>query len=130
MRENAPGASPLTGLTPSGLAQAALGGPGGQAFLDTTDIDVEEHFPRHLVEALFDARVVVLFVDEAYFQSWYCRWELRAALAPLLALAPGASKEEKQSALAHLVVALPPAGRSTFDLNHRAVALGPDSRPR
>lgn len=95
----------------------SLGGPGGQSFLDTTNIDKEEHFPRQLVEALLSARVVVLFVDEAYFQSWYCRWELRAALAPLLALAPGASEEEKKSALAHIVVALPPQSRSTFDLN-------------
>lgn len=87
----------------------ALGGSTGLAFLDTTGIDAGDPIPPVLLEALLGSRVVVLFADDAYFQSWYCQWELRATLAPFLSLPPGASEETRQATLAPIVVALPSA---------------------
>ncbi|MCW5782700.1 MAG: toll/interleukin-1 receptor domain-containing protein, partial [Nitrospirales bacterium] len=41
---------------------------GDLAFFDTSDIETGEQFPEVLVDALLDAKVVVVFVDERYFQ--------------------------------------------------------------
>jgi hypothetical protein len=89
-----------------------LGGESGIAFLDTSDIEAGEQFPRVLVDALLDAKVIAVFADETYFNRWYCLRELRTALAPFEVLfRRGASSEdEKVAALAHLVVALPQGG--------------------
>ena len=43
---------------------------GELAFFDTSDIEAGEQFPKVLVDALLDAKVVVVFVDERYFQRW------------------------------------------------------------
>jgi hypothetical protein len=42
-----------------------LGGESGLAFLDTSDIEAGEQFPRILVDALLDAKVIVVFADES-----------------------------------------------------------------
>jgi tetratricopeptide (TPR) repeat protein len=86
----------------------ALGGR--TAFLDTADIAPGERFPEALVDALFDARVVVIFAEPQYFTRWYCLLEFRIARTPFLRAAerPGATVQEKSDALRGLVVALPP----------------------
>jgi hypothetical protein len=43
-----------------------------RCFLDIQDIEILEHFPRRLSEALLGARVMVAFIDPTYFQRWYC----------------------------------------------------------
>lgn len=88
----------------------ALGGESGSAFLDTEFIEGGDRFPEKLADALLDARVVVAFVDEAYFRRWYCLWEMRTALAPFLALPIGATDAEKRAELTPLMLALPAAG--------------------
>ena len=87
-----------------------LGSENGLAFLDTSDIEAGGHFPRILVDAALDARVIVVFADETYFKRWYCLRELRTALAPFEALlrCSGASEQQKAATLSHLVIALPP----------------------
>lgn len=55
---------------------------GNLSFFDTSDIETGEQFPEALVDALLDAKVVVVFVDERYFQRWYCRKELETTLKP------------------------------------------------
>jgi TIR domain len=89
-----------------------LGGESGLAFLDTSDIEAGEQFPKVLVDALLDAKVIVVFADETYFNRWYCLRELRTALAPFEALLRRGMASEQQSAAAllHLVVALPQQG--------------------
>ena len=68
---------------------------GELAFFDTSDIETGEQFPEELVNALLDAKVVVVFIDERYFQRWYCRKELETALKPfeVLSTQPGHSQE-------------------------------------
>lgn len=48
----------------------ALRGDDGQAFLDTSDLDHGDVFPRVLADAVLDARVVVVLADEQYFGRW------------------------------------------------------------
>lgn len=88
----------------------ALGGR--TAFLDTADIAPGERFPEALVDALFDARVVVIFAEPQYFTRWYCLLEFRIARTPFLRAVdrPGATPQEKADALRGLVVAMPARG--------------------
>lgn len=83
---------------------------GELAFFDTSDIETGEQFPEALVDALLDAKVVVIFADERYFQRWYCRKELETALKPfeILSTQPGHSQEKQNSALDGIALALPP----------------------
>jgi tetratricopeptide (TPR) repeat protein len=102
-----------THLADAERLHALLGGSVGLSFLDRTGIESGEQFPQALVEALLESRVVVVFLDDAYFASWYCLWEFRAALAPLLAQVPGRNQE---AALDSIVLALPQgASRSLLD---------------
>lgn len=119
--------------TSRGYAEAlhvALGEVGVSAFLDTTDLEAEESFPRKIVDALLDARVVVIFADDAYFRSWYCRWEFRAALAPLLALEPVAEESQRRAALASMLIALPPEGSPPIALERLPPQLQMTQWPR
>ncbi|HEX2208813.1 MAG TPA: toll/interleukin-1 receptor domain-containing protein [Longimicrobium sp.] len=88
----------------------ALGGR--TAFLDTVGIEPGERFPEALVDALFDAKVVVIFAEPHYFTRWYCLLEFRIARTPFLRMAerPGVTAKEKEDALRGLVVAMPPRG--------------------
>lgn len=90
----------------------ALGGAGGFAFLDTAEIEAGEHFPSALGEAVLRSRVVLAFLDETYFNRWYCLRELQLSLSPFDALwrRGSVSDADKERALAHIVLALPAAG--------------------
>jgi TIR domain/Tetratricopeptide repeat len=90
----------------------ALEGTNAAAFLDDPLIEFGDEFPQVLVDALFGSRVVVIFADDAYFESWYCKWELRAILEPFVAQALDSSEEATQGALTHIVWARPPVGRT------------------
>lgn len=83
---------------------------GELSFFDTSDIETGEQFPEVLVDALLDAKVVVVFVDERYFQRWYCRKELETTLKPfeILSTQPGHSQEKRNGSLEGIVLALPP----------------------
>lgn len=88
----------------------ALGGR--TAFLDTADIAPGERFPEALVDALFSAKVVVIFAEPHYFTRWYCLLEFRIARTPFLRVAgrSDATQQEKEDALRGLVVAIPARG--------------------
>ncbi|HET7462528.1 MAG TPA: tetratricopeptide repeat protein [Longimicrobium sp.] len=88
----------------------ALGGR--TAFLDTDSVALGERFQEVLVNALFNARVVVIFAEPHYFTRWYCLLEFRIARTPFLRAVerPGATAKDKEDALRGLVVALPPRG--------------------
>ena len=51
-------------------------------FLDVEDIETADRFPPRLSDALLGAKLVVAFVDAAYFQRWYCLREWALALTP------------------------------------------------
>ncbi|HYV49695.1 MAG TPA: toll/interleukin-1 receptor domain-containing protein, partial [Myxococcaceae bacterium] len=87
----------------------------GLAFLDERHLQPGEAFPAHIADALLGSRVAVVFADDAYFDSWYCRWELDAALQPYARAA--AREEEPARQLDPLVVVLPPGHRSAGDLD-------------
>ena len=87
---------------------AALGSD--HTFLDTSDIEAGNKFPEEIANAVLEARVVVIFAEPAYFESWYCRAEMRLALAPfycglpinhiVVALAPGTDTSQLPPAIA------------------------------
>lgn len=87
-----------------------LGGPdAGLVFLDTEQVDYGVTFPRALANALLDARVAVLFLDDDYFSRWYCLLEMRLAL---IAYHKASRKKElrdaAQAALRSVVLVLSP----------------------
>ncbi len=88
----------------------ALGGEGGIAFLDDSDIDEGEAIPPALVDALLSAKVVVAFVDTVYFERWYCLRELDTALRPFRWMVEhNRSKAQRMNGLACIILALPVA---------------------
>src|SRR5688500_20137694 len=72
----------------------ALGGR--TAFLDTDAIPLGESFPETLVDALFDAQVVVIFAEPHYFTRWYCLLEFRIARTPFLRAMERPRSEERR----------------------------------
>lgn len=99
----------------AGQAQAvqqALADRGISAFLDKSDIEFGARFPEAIVDALLGARVVVLFVCDAYFARRYCVWESRCALRPfeVVDARRDASPADREWALSGIVLALPEGG--------------------
>ncbi|MEA2686984.1 MAG: hypothetical protein QOE93_2179, partial [Actinomycetota bacterium] len=89
---------------------------GGDAFLDSADIDAGEPIGAGVVEALLGARVVVVFVGQSYFTRWYCLRELGVALASFNALVErGAGRSERSAALEPVVVAVSPGQTGDLD---------------
>jgi len=82
------------------------------AFLDTEGIGVGDPLPERLVDALYDARVIVIFAEPTYFTRRYCLQEFQIACGPFFQLLDlgGATQQEKDEAIRGIVVALPPAG--------------------
>jgi tetratricopeptide (TPR) repeat protein len=105
-----------TGGASAEALHAELTRVGIPAFLDRVELAVGEPFPAALMEALLSSRLVVIFADARYFQRWYCLAELRMALAPALALPPGAPLAEVEAALSPLVLALPAEGLARQEL--------------
>jgi tetratricopeptide (TPR) repeat protein len=83
---------------------------GNLAFLDTSNIDDGDYFPNHLLEALLNAKVVVIFATKAYSERRFCRLEMR------LALAGG------DLAATHLVVGIGDEGSTVLDAMPTSVA--------
>ena len=75
----------------------AFGGAEGQAFLDRTDLEAGEAIPPGLVDALFSAKIVVVFGEPRYFSRWYCLREFHATLAAFNALVERGASEEARS---------------------------------
>jgi tetratricopeptide (TPR) repeat protein len=61
-------------------AQALASRLGDLVRLDTT-VDEGDHFPQFLLDAILDARVVVIFATHEYMKRRFCRLEMRLALA-------------------------------------------------
>lgn len=106
-----------TSLRQAHALYQALDGEQGAAFLDVMGVEVGERIPRRLIDALLNARVVVIFADDAYFASWYCRWEFRAALAPLTVLTRSASPDEEEAALAPIIIVRSSQEGPAFDMS-------------
>lgn len=109
----------------------ALGGSArGPAFLDTSGIERGERFPDRIVDALFGARVVVVFAEPVYFTRWYCLVELGVARLPFLHLCVrgGGTRAEHDAALAPMVVVVP-AGGPPPDLERFPPAIRDTSWP-
>ncbi|HEX8430350.1 MAG TPA: toll/interleukin-1 receptor domain-containing protein, partial [Longimicrobium sp.] len=85
-----------------------------QAFLDTSGIEIGDRFPATLVDALFAAKVVVIFAEPVYFTRWYCLLEFRIARTPFLRVMDraGSTGPEREEALRSMVIAFPAAGVS------------------
>ena len=54
---------------------------GDLAFIDTDDIEDGDNFPRHLLDGVLDARLVVIFATKSYSERRFCRLEMRLTLA-------------------------------------------------
>ena len=92
-------------------AQALANRLGDLVRLDTT-IDEGDHFPQFLLDAILDARVVVIFATHEYVKRRFCRLEMR------LALAGGGTQP------AHLVLALGEGSDQVLDGMPSIVGLG------
>jgi hypothetical protein len=76
-------------------------------FLDVSELEYGDEFPRRLTEALLGSRVFVAFVDRTYFQRWYCLREWLLARAPHDdLLRSGAIASAVDAAVGHFVAAL------------------------
>jgi tetratricopeptide (TPR) repeat protein len=62
-------------------ARALAESLGDLVFLDTSGIDDGDQFPQHLLEAILDSSVVVIFATKVYSERRFCRLEMRLALA-------------------------------------------------
>ncbi|MBX2802734.1 MAG: toll/interleukin-1 receptor domain-containing protein [Myxococcales bacterium] len=86
------------------------------AFFDSQDIALGEAFPTVLRDAVLEARVVVVFATETYFDRPYCWKEWSLALAPWdTLLRRGAKAAALEAALAHLIIVLPESGPPPLD---------------
>jgi tetratricopeptide (TPR) repeat protein len=103
---------------PAEALHAALREVGVSVFLDTAEIPYGASFPDRLIDAMLDARVVVVFGDPVYFTRWYCQLELRAACEPArLAMQYGASDEDRVASVDHIVLALGVESASPADFD-------------
>jgi hypothetical protein len=96
-----------TSLTAARALKAQLG---DLAFLDESEIATREQFAKVIANSLMEARIAVVFADDAYFDRPYCRWEWSLIL--------------RARGTGHVYVTVP-AG-STYALD----ALPPDLRTR
>lgn len=83
---------------------------GTLSFFDTSDIETGEQSSQELADALLDAKVVIIFAAERYFQRWYCGKVLKTALKSfeILSTQSGQSQEKQNGSLEGIVLALPP----------------------
>ncbi|MGQ0678864.1 MAG: toll/interleukin-1 receptor domain-containing protein [Actinomycetota bacterium] len=104
--------------TPAATAlQAELLSRRVPTFLDQSELHQGEQFPAALVKALLEAKVMVVFAGETYFNRWYCLREFNVALAAFDALASqGAPEASRSEALKPLVIALPDSGSQPENL--------------
>jgi TIR domain len=65
------------------LLASALDSAGIRTFIDIVGIAYGDRFTKVILEALLNSRVVVVFVSEPYFQSWFClrEWEIAKTLS-------------------------------------------------
>ena len=103
----------------------ALGGAAEDiCFLDTEGIGIGDPFPERLVDALFDARVVVILAEPLYFTRRYCLQEFQIACGPFLRVLETSqpTAKEKEAALRGIVVALPGRGVDPTRQRHARAA--------
>lgn len=102
------------------------------AYLDTSDIEIDDQFPKAILEGLLAAQVVVVFADELYFQRWYCIREFRIALAPFEAVLMRANttEDERNVELEQFVIALPASGAQPNELYRLPPLLQTTNWPR
>ncbi len=78
------------------------------AFFDNQDIRHGEDFVDRLLDAILGARVIVIFLDETYFERPYCWFEYEVATSAYdLLIEQNAPRHELVAALDHLVIVLP-----------------------
>src|SRR5205823_6258781 len=75
------------------------------AYLDTADIEHDEDFVDKLIEGVLGAKVIVLFLDQTYFERRFCWLEYEVAVCLYAALVDRG--EELKAALEHVIVAAP-----------------------
>jgi tetratricopeptide (TPR) repeat protein len=110
-------AKPAAQQLQADLAQAGL-----SVFLDEREIPFGAPFPAELARGLLDARVAVVFADEAYFQRPWCVHEFRLLIAAYRRRGDAAS-------LASMVIALPVEGDLTAVTAQLPPALAAASWP-
>jgi len=99
--------------TSKDAARALKAKLGDAAFLDEQEIELGEPFPLAIFKALLESRAVVVFVDDVYFERWFCRREWQVAIRPFLQSGGTAP----QGALEHVVVVLAPTAKDR-ELDH------------
>jgi hypothetical protein len=88
---------------------------GDQAFLDESGIETREQFAKVIAKSLMEARLAVVFADDAYFDRPYCRWEWSLIL-------PARATD-------HVYVAVPPGNTYALDALPPTCARATGARP-
>jgi hypothetical protein len=83
--------------------QEALRARGIAVFLDRQDIGTAEVFPERIADGLLDSRIVLVLMDDRYFERTWCAYEFQVAVAPYRAARPNARSD---NLLDHVVLAL------------------------
>lgn len=97
---------------------------GIDVFLDTRSIAAGDEFPERIAESLLDATVVLVILDDRYFERTWCAYEFQVAVAPYRAAQPKGRTEEP---LDHVALAL--AYRNDSVLAHLPPPLARQSWP-
>jgi tetratricopeptide (TPR) repeat protein len=100
-------------------------------FLDSSDLELGDRFPEAIARAILASRIVVVFVGDLYFKSWYCLRELRTALGPFDLAMRRVPRDEAEltQCLQSIVIGLPDRSTSLDQLPHRlSVANWPLAR--
>jgi hypothetical protein len=105
--------------------QQALSERGFTVFLDTRDIDYGDVFPERIADGLLNSKVVLVVLDDGYFERPWCAYEFQVTVAPYRAARPGARSDD---ALAHVVLAL--AYRNESVSAHLPPPLARENWPR
>ncbi|MEP6778305.1 MAG: TIR domain-containing protein [Gemmatimonadaceae bacterium] len=83
---------------------AAFEAVGITAFLDEREIEIGQQFPVEIADALFESKVVIVFLSDLYFKRPFCRWEWEVALCAYKMALDNNLESAKQ--LDHIVVAI------------------------
>jgi len=92
--------------------QEALRARGIGVFLDRQDIATGDVFPERIADGLLDSKVVLVVVDDGYFERAWCAYEFQVAVAPYRAARPNARSDDS---LDHVVLALSYRNESVLD---------------
>lgn len=103
----------------------ALEATGVHVFLDERSIPPGSEFPTDIADALLKSRLILVLMDENYFQRPWCVYEFQVAIAPYRTAATPTISE-----LDHIIIAMPVGRSAEKVVPHLPPPLAQRSWPR